>query len=88
MHRRSTGCWPPGPGNEHQTWLETLAHELEARGLALVQRTEIVVEIEDFLAESAESALDGRWPVSPKTDLAAELGISRQTVYHYLKTAS
>ncbi|MCP3987840.1 MAG: ABC transporter ATP-binding protein [Actinomycetia bacterium] len=54
----------------NQSWLATLIHELEARGLALTTRTEIVVEIEDFLTESDEAALDH---FGPPADYASEL---------------
>jgi ABC-type multidrug transport system ATPase subunit len=54
----------------NRSWLEALIHELEARGLALATRTEIVVEIEDFLVKTDEAALDH---FGPPADYASEL---------------
>lgn len=54
----------------NDSWLAAFAHELNGRGLPLVRRTELTVEIEDFLAASGEQALDH---FGPAVDYAAQV---------------
>ncbi|MCB0996006.1 MAG: ABC transporter ATP-binding protein [Acidimicrobiales bacterium] len=62
----------------NDTWLEAFAHELEARGLPPIQRSELVVEAESYLADAGGAAFEHFGPpVTYAERLVAALGPRR-----------